>query len=121
TPADTAVAHRAVSDQHSRKWCAMTLDATADLDFAWRWERPPVAADVGRHTPSQLLPAQQRQALSRELHDRVAHAIAVGLNCLELSDRYALSGATERANAKRADALRGLRQALAAARDLATQ
>ena len=67
------------------------------------------------------LAPSDRQGLSRELHDRVAHAIVVGLNSLELSEFYADDGRPERARDKRTDAVRFLHQALHTAKELSAR
>ncbi|MFH8492412.1 sensor histidine kinase [Streptomyces longisporoflavus] len=64
---------------------------------------------------------QERQALSRELHDNVAHLIMAGLNSLEMSDHYEREQRGNRALAKREFATRILRQALMITRELASR
>lgn len=63
----------------------------------------------------------ERKALSRELHDWVAHSIAVGLNCMEMSDYYAAEDRFEEARSKRDDATEAFRQALGMTRALAAR
>jgi signal transduction histidine kinase len=65
------------------------------------------------------LPAAERQLLSRELHDRVAQAIAAGVNGIELSEHYTKKGLADRAQGKLADAHRSLRHALKVTKELA--
>ncbi|SFT32261.1 Histidine kinase [Actinopolyspora lacussalsi subsp. righensis] len=67
---------------------------------------------------AQPLSQLERLDLSRQLHDSVAHSIAVGLQCLELSDRYTNEGNSERARVKLDTANRTLWQALEATRAL---
>jgi signal transduction histidine kinase len=75
---------------------------------------------VEQTAPSRAgLQPTERQLLSRELHDRVAQAIAAGVNGLELSEHYTRKGLTDRAQAKLADAHRSLRQALEVTKELA--
>jgi signal transduction histidine kinase len=65
-------------------------------------------------------PAESRE-LSRQLHDEVAHSVAVGLQCLELSEHHASRGDPDRARSKQGDATRILRRALQTTRELAAR
>lgn len=58
-------------------------------------------------------------ALSRELHDHVAHLIAAGLTGLELSDQYSRTGRTRHAHTKLCNATAALREALDTTKRLA--
>ncbi|MER7394094.1 ATP-binding protein [Streptomyces sp. NPDC000151] len=128
----------------------MTRNATTPQGRAGVLDRPPIAEDggppgraaaasipaagrapadgrertAGGDRPAgadDLLAPADRQRLSRELHDRVAHAIVVGLNSLELSEFYAADDRAERARDKWADAVRLLHQALHTTKELATR
>lgn len=119
----------------------MTRNATTLPGRTGILDRPPIAEgdgppgrEVGPGRPAETpadgdgsteagaaLAPSDRQGLSRELHDRVAHAIVVGLNSLELSEFYADDGRPERARDKRTDAVRFLHQALHTAKELATR
>lgn len=77
--------------------------------------------ESGTRTPPDDLRWAERQALSRELHDWVAHSIAVGLNCMEMSDYYASEDRPEKAQSKRHDATEAFRQALGMTRALAAR
>ncbi|AIA08034.1 sensor histidine kinase [Streptomyces noursei] len=128
----------------------MTRDAMTLPGLPGVWDRPPTAEDdgpPGRETGPRGFPERapsagersvsadadrpadagaplapaDRQGLSRELHDCVAHAIVVGLNSIELSEFYAADGRPERARDKRTDAVRFLQQALHTVKELATR
>lgn len=64
--------------------------------------------------------SQQRLQLSRELHDQVAHAVAVALRDLELYEAYRLAD-HERAQTRFATAKVHLREAIATIRALSSQ
>jgi len=59
--------------------------------------------------------------ISRELHDRVAQEIAVGLTELELYEHYRMNNRPEMAHAKAETAMRVLRMALVTTKELATR
>jgi signal transduction histidine kinase len=61
----------------------------------------------------------ERGMISRELHDRVAQEIAVGLTELELYEHYRLTNRPELAHAKAQTATRVLRRALVTTKELA--
>ncbi|MFD9864848.1 sensor histidine kinase [Streptomyces alboflavus] len=61
----------------------------------------------------------ERRALSRELHDRVAQLIAAALNSLDLSGHFADTDHPDRARAKHTRAKETLRQALCTTKELA--
>ncbi|MFD0856712.1 sensor histidine kinase, partial [Actinomadura adrarensis] len=63
----------------------------------------------------------ERRALSRDLHDRVAQAIAAGLNGLQLSEHYHRGGRSECATDKWLEACSTLRQALELTKEMATR
>lgn len=63
----------------------------------------------------------RHERLSRELHDRVAQMIAVGLNGVELGEYYVRSGESDRALAKVTDTRKVLGQALAVTKELAAR
>jgi signal transduction histidine kinase len=63
----------------------------------------------------------ERGIISRELHDGVAQAIAAGLTELELYEHYWLNHRPELAHAKAGTAMRVLRSALAATKELAAR
>jgi signal transduction histidine kinase len=61
----------------------------------------------------------ERQLISRELHDQVAQSIAAGLHGLELGEHYELTGQTGRARQKKTEAVAVFRLALELTRELA--
>ncbi|GAA4185826.1 hypothetical protein GCM10022252_16840 [Streptosporangium oxazolinicum] len=67
------------------------------------------------------LPLAFARAVSRDLHDRVAHAIVTGLNLLELSEHYRRTGAPELAQDRRERAEQVLRQTLGVTRELSAR
>jgi signal transduction histidine kinase len=98
-------------------------EAASKKDAAVFDEHKPVDLTGRRATSSGCtgLPSAERQMLSRELHDRVAHAIAAGVNSLELSEHYTRNGRADQAQAKLADARRTLRHALEVTKELAAR
>jgi signal transduction histidine kinase len=68
-----------------------------------------------------VIGSRERGMISRELHDRVAQAIAAGLTELELYEHYRLNNRPELAHAKAESAMRALRMALVTTKELATR
>lgn len=63
----------------------------------------------------------EREMISRELHDSVAQAIAAGLTELELYEHYRMNHRPEAAQAKAETAMRSLRIAITATKELAAR
>ena len=72
---------------------------------------PAAVSDVPLELVAQIQDAERRR-ISRELHDRSAHSLAVALQCLELHRHDAAAGEAERAGVRLERAEHAIREAL---------
>ena len=73
--------------------------------------RPSAVGEIPLDLVAQIQEAERRR-VSRELHDRSAHALAVALQCLELHRHDTAAGLSDRAARRLAAAERSIRDAL---------